>query len=192
MKQSTLKLSGWQMDHIRQVKHVFEKVEALTGVPWQAVAAVWYRESFSVTPPKTLGGPFQFDPILEPAIICNLLKFFTKLSELEIQHYARKGVNDFETGALCAACWLRLKTKPVITPNVSDEVIKDAFYGYNGRAYGSADKSPYVMNGLDEKHLNMVLRGTIPDGKGGRKRIEIVDKRPGAFTVYTQLKALNI
>jgi hypothetical protein len=186
------RLSDAQVERIRQVKHVFDKVETLTGVPWQAVAAVWYRESFSVTPPKTPGGPFQFDPVLEPVTIRNLLKFFTKLSELEIQQYVRKGVNDFETGALCAACWLRLKTRPVITPNVSDEVIKDAFYGYNGRAYGSADQSPYVMNGFDEKYLNMVLRGTIPDGQGGRKRVELVDKRPGAFTVYKQLKSINL
>jgi hypothetical protein len=187
-----LKLSEAQIERIRQVKPVFEKVEKLTGVPWQALAAVWYRESFSVTPPKTPGGPFQFDPVLQPVTIRNLLSIFTSLSTDEIQQYARKGVNDFETGALCAACWLRLKTKPIITPRVSDEVIKDAFYGYNGRAYGSADKSPYVMNGFDAKHTNMLLRGTIPDGHGGRKRVVIIDKRPGAFTVYTQLKSLNI
>ncbi len=186
------RLSDAQIERIRQVKHVFEKVEKLTGVPWQAVAAVWYRESFSVTSPKTPGGPFQFDPVLQPVTIHNLLKFFTKLSEFEIQQAVRKGVNDFETGALCAACWLRLKTKPVITPNVSDEVIKDAFYGYNGRAYGNADQSPYVMNGFDEKHRDMVLRGTIPDGKGGRKRVEFVDRRPGAFTVYKQLKTRTL
>lgn len=187
-----LKLSDAQLERIRQVKHVFEKVEKLTRVPWQAIAAVWYRESFSVTPPKTPGGPFQFDPVLQPATIRNLLKFFTHLPAHEIEHYARKGVNDFETGALCAACWLRLKTKPIITPTVSDDVIKDALYGYNGRAYGSANNSPYVMNGFDEKHMDMMLRGTIPDGKGGRKRIEIIDKRPGAFTVYKQLKMLKL
>ncbi|WP_303674760.1 hypothetical protein [Vampirovibrio chlorellavorus] len=184
------RLSESQIERIRQVKHVFEKVERLTGVPWQAVAAVWYRESFSVTPPKTPGGPFQFDPVLQPETICNLLKFFTRLSSAEIEQYASKGINDFETGALCAACWLRLKTKPVITPEASDEVIKDALYGYNGRAYGGADKSPYVMNGFDQTHRDMVLRGTIPDGRGGRKWVEIVDKRPGAFTVYKQLKSL--
>ena len=183
-----LKLSATQIERIRQVKPVFENMERLTGVPWQAVAAVWYRESFSVTPPKTPGGPFQFDPVLSPATIRQLLKRFTRLSVLEIEQYASKGVNDFETGALCAACWLRLKTKPVITPTVSDEVIKDAFYGYNGRAYGSVENSPYVMNGFDAQHLNMRLRGSIPDGKGGRQQISKIDKRPGAFTVYRQLK----
>jgi hypothetical protein len=186
-----LKLSDTQIERIRKVKPVFENVERLTGVPWKAVAAVWYRESFSVTPPKTPGGPFQFDPILSPSTIRQLLKRFTKLSVLEIEQYAIKGVNDFETGALCAACWLRLKTKPVITPAVSDEVIKDAFYGYNGRAYGSADNSPYVMSGFDAQHLNMRLRGSIPDGKGGRKPISKIDKRPGAFTVYKQIKNLQ-
>ncbi len=186
------RLSEAHIERIRQVKHVFEKVEKLTDVPWQAVVAVWYRESFSVTPPKTPGGPFQFDPILQPVTIRNLLTFFTPLSHSEIQQYAQKGVNDFETGALCAACWLRLKTKPVITPNVSDDVIKDAFYGYNGRAYGSADQSPYVMNGLDEQHQNMVLRGTQPDGHGGRKWVAFVDKRPGAFTVYKQLRNAGV
>lgn len=184
------RLSEAQIERIRQVKHIFEKVERLTGVPWQAVAAVWYRESFSVTPPKTPGGPFQFDPVLQPETIRNLLKFFTRLSSAEIEQYASKGINDFETSALCAACWLRLKTKPVITPEASDEVIKDAFYGYNGRAYGSVDKSPYVMNGLDTAHKDMVLRGTLPDGKGGRKRVAFIDKRPGAFTVYKQLRSL--
>lgn len=183
-----LKLLEAQIEHIRHVKPVFENAERLTGVPWEAVAAVWYRESFSVTPPKTPGGPFQFDPVLSSATIRQLLRRFTKLPTQAIEQYATKGVNDFETGALCAACWLRLKVKPVITPDVSDSVIQEAFYGYNGRAYGSAENSPYVMNGLDEQHLNMRLRGSIPDGKGGRIHISKIDKRPGAFTVYRQLK----
>lgn len=184
------RLTERQLGRIREIKHVFEKVEKLTGVPWQATASLWYRESFSVTPPKTPGGPFQFDPVLGQESIKLLLRRFTRLSEAQIGEYASKGVNDFQTGALCAACWLRLKTGPVITPNVSDAVIKDAFYGYNGRAYGSADRSPYVMNGFDESHRDMILRGSIPDGKGGRKRVAIIDQRPGAFTVYKQLKAL--
>lgn len=186
------RLSEAQIERIRQIKPVFEKVKKLTGVPWQAVAAIWYRESFSVTPPKTPGGPFQFDPVLDTASIRRLLLRFTSIPESQIEKYAHKGMNDFETGALCAACWLRLKTGPIITPAVTDEIIKDAFYGYNGRAYGSADKSPYVMNGFDEMHRDMILKGTIPDGRGGRKKVAIIDKRPGAFTVYKQLKSLNI
>lgn len=192
MFQPILGLTDRQIDRIRQVKPVFEKVEKITGVPWEAVAAIWYRESFSVTPPKTQGGPFQFDPIPDKTTLLALLLRFTNLKGKAIDQYVQKGINDFEAGALFAACWLRLKTKLIVTPDVSDEIIKDAFYGYNGRAYGSADRSPYVINGLDPEHSNMVLRGTIPDGQGGRKRVEIVDKRPGAFTVYKQLKSLNL
>ncbi|MBY0451238.1 MAG: hypothetical protein K2X01_11500 [Cyanobacteria bacterium] len=192
MFQPVLGLTERQIDRIRQVKHVFEKAEKITGVPWEAIAAIWYRESFSITPPKTPGGPFQFDPIPDKPTLLALLLRFTNLKGKDIDQYIQKGVNDFEAGALFAACWLRLKVKPIITPDAADEVIKDAFCGYNGRAYGSADRSPYVMNGFDQERFNMVLRGTIPDGRGGRKRVEIVDKRPGAFTVYKQLKSLNI
>ena len=64
----------------------------------------------------------------------------------------------------------------------------DAFYGYNGRAWGPLPtNSPYVMNNFDAQHMNMVIRGSIPDGHGGRKWIDNIDLRPGAFTVYKQL-----
>lgn len=192
MFQPTLQLSNAQIQRIWEVKPIFEKIELLAGVPWQALAAVWYRESFSVAPPKTPGGPFQFDPIPPPATLKRLLQRFTSLPEMAVEQYVEKGVNDFEAGALFAACWLRLKVGPVVTPQASDALMKDAFYGYNGRAYGSADRSPYVMNGYSPQHHHMTLRGTIPDGQGGRRRVEIVDKRPGAFTIYKQLKALNI
>jgi hypothetical protein len=186
----TLKLSEAEIARIRQVQPVFEKVQALSGVPWEAVAAIWYRESFSIHPPKTPGGPFQFDPPPSRQTLLALLVRFTRLSGQQIRSYLDKGINDFEAAALFAACWLRMKVKPVITPDVSDEVIREAFYAYNGRAYGSADQSPYVMNGYDAAHHLMRLRGTLPDGRGGRRRVSIIDRRPGAFTVYRQLKSL--
>lgn len=189
--QPTLKLSVDQIKKIQAVQPVFQKVEETTGVPWEAVAAVWYRESFTVQPPKTPGGPFQFDPTPSRATQLALLVRFTQLTGAQIYNIIEKGLDDFENAALMAACWLRYKVTPMITPNVSDEVIKEAFYGYNGRAYGAADRSPYVMNGFDAAHHRMQLRGTIPDGKGGRHPVNIIDTRPGAFTVYKQLKSLN-
>lgn len=184
-------LTKHQVEYILTLKHKFQEVEAAIGVPWQAVAAIWTRESFSVAPPKTPGGPFQFDPPLNQHQIRGLLKTFSQLSADKIEEFTKKGTNDFETAAYCCACWLRLKCKPVLTPKSPDADIKDAMYGYNGRAYGSVDNSPYVMNGYDKAHKEMRLIGTIPDGKGGRKKINIVDKRPGAFTVYKQLKELK-
>lgn len=183
-------LTDQQIKRVQAAYPALRQVQRITGVPWQAMAAIWYRESFSVTPPKTPGGPFQFDPIPSPGALRGLLDRFTKLNDEEKRRIAALGVNTFYTGAVLAACFLRTKTGPVITPDAPDEVIKDALYGYNGRKYGSADNSPYVMNGIDEAHYPMRLRGTIPDGKGGRKMVDIEDERPGAFTVYKQLKAL--
>lgn len=185
-----LELPAASIKRIQNVYPRLKRVQELTGVPWQAMAAIWYRESFTITPPKTPGGPFQFDPVPSRGTLKGLLKRFTKLDDQAINDVLLKGVNDFDSGALLSACFLRNKTGPVITPTVDDETIKDAFYGYNGRKYGSVEKSPYVMNGYDSARLNMELRGTIPDGHGGRRWVEIVDKRPGAFTVYKQLKKL--
>lgn len=181
-------LKSEEVKKIQSVKPIFLDVQKATGVPWQAVAAVWYRESFSVASPKTLGGPFQFDPPLPKAHIASILRRFSKLTSTEIEKFAVRGVDDFETGAYCCAAWLRLKCKPVITPGSPDEVIADAFFGYNGRAYASYSKSPYVMNNYDEEHKNMRLKGSIPDGKGGRTWVNIIDKRPGALTIYKFLK----
>jgi hypothetical protein len=184
---------GLHSDPIKKIRSVYpilKKIEEVTQVPWQAMAGIWYRESFSVHPPSRHGGPWQFDPVPSPGCLRGFLNRFTSLSTVEKEDILRKGVNDFYAGGVLAACFFRLKTKPVITPDCPDEVIKDAMYGYNGRKYGSADHSPYVMNGFDEAHYPMRLIGTIPDDKGGRKHVDIYDHRPGAFTVYKQLKAL--
>lgn len=69
-----------------------------------------------------------------------------------------------------------------------DSVVKDAFWGYNGRAYGSADKSPYVMNKFDDQHQDMHIHGTVLNEAGKRIHINNVDKKMGAFTFYQQLK----
>lgn len=182
------RLTAHQLMIIAQRKPVFEHAQALTGVPWQAIAAVWYRESFSVTPPKTPGGPFQFDPVPPRARLNELLKSYTKLDENERAALIGKGVNDFQAGTVFCACWLRHQSKANLSVDHSDAAIKDAFYGYNGRAWGAnPDNSPYVANESDLKHDDMIIRGTIPDGHGGRKRIETIDGRPGAFAVYRQL-----
>lgn len=189
-------LTDSQIQTIKKNKSVYVNAEHLTGVPWQAVAAVHFREhSLGTSNPERVGGPFQFDPPLTEIQMRSLLKRFTNIGKKEtIEEYVRKGINTFETAAVFAACWLRHKSVPVITPTASDESIKDAFWGYNGKAYGSADKSPYVMNMYDSAHMNMVLRGTVPDKKNPSKRVKVetVDKRPGAFTIYKELKRLGL
>lgn len=186
-----LKLTKAQIDKIMHEKAIFDEVESHCGVPWEAIAAVWVRESFSVASPKTPGGPFQFDPAPGAKVFANLLRRFSDFEIARINSLAARGVNDFEAAAFLCACFLRNKIKAVITADATDDVIKEALWAYNGRAYGSSDQSSYVMNGFDSKHMNMIIRGSLPNPNGkGRIKIEVVDKRPGTFTVYKQLKQL--
>lgn len=188
-----MKLTSAQIAVFKNHKPVFMRAQEATGVPWEAVAAVWYRESFSVTPPKTPGGPYQFDPIPQPGKLAWLLDNFTsKLTEKEKHDLIIRGVNDFSAGAIFCAAHLRSATRYLITVLATDEAIKDALYGYNGRAYSSCERSPYVMNNYDEHHKDMTISGSIPDGKGGRKWISTTDKKLGAFAVFKQLRDLNV
>jgi hypothetical protein len=187
------RLSETDLLHIVANKGTFTKAADLTGVPWQAIAAVWYRESFSVAPPRTPGGPFQFDPMPSVEVLEGLLHSFTHISMIDMREWLSKGVNDFQAGALFCACWLRHQSRYKLSENHTDEAVKDAFYGYNGRAWGPhPESSPYVYNEFDQTHSGMHIRGSVPDGHGGRHFIDNVDARPGAFTVYRQLIDANI
>jgi hypothetical protein len=186
----SIKLDKNQLYYIYQFKHVFNKASGLTNVPWQLLAGIWTRESFSVASPKTPGGPMQFDPPLSFSQITSLLHKYTNLTTIDIEKYARKGANDFPIAVICAACFLleKMNGKPIRT----DADIMTAAWRYNGAVGHNPTNSPYVYNGFDAEHNGMRLIGTIPDGHGGRKKVDIVDHRPGAFTVYTQLVTENI
>lgn len=187
------RLNQAELDRIKKAKPVFQAVEKITGVPWQAIASVWYRESFSVTPPHTPGGPFQFDPVPPAEKLMKYLKIFTKLSDDEARKLVAAGVNSFQAGAVFAACHMRWVSKFNLAEDHSDTAIKDAFYGYNGRAFDPyPESSNYVVNELDAKHDDMGISGTIPDGHGGKKWIRATDHRPGAFTVYRQIVDLGL
>jgi hypothetical protein len=184
----SISLTKGQLTYLVGLKHMFVSAQDLTGVPWQLLAGIWTRESFSVVPPHTPGGPMQFDPPLSQSEILHLLQKYTKLSLSDSQAISKKGVNDFPTAVLCTACFLLEKMgKPIKT----DADVQIAAWRYNGTAGHDPTCSPYVYNGFDKDHNGMHLVGTIPDGHGGRKKIDIIDHRPGAFTVYMQLIATN-
>ncbi len=155
------------------------KVEEHTGVPWQAIAALWYRESFAFST-KEPSGPFGFTvEERTPTALRLLLDRFTDLDATEKELLVSMA-SVFEAACYFAACRLRLKTAPVITPHATDEQIKDALWGYSGRYSAAAYQSSYVMNGFDENHLNMI---TIRPG------VEpAVDSKLGAFSVFKLLK----
>lgn len=184
------RLTKSQLDHLRAQKPTFEAVEQATGVPWEAMAAIWYRETNSVAVPKNrVGGPFQFDPPPPDNRILFLLDHYSTLSRDEKLEVVAKGVDDFHSAAYISACHGRHHCNPKITPNASDADIKDFFWGYNGKKYGGVDHSPYVMNGYDTAHDGMILSGTVRDKNGNQVRIKPrPEAKPGAFIVYKQLK----
>jgi hypothetical protein len=188
------RLTSAEIDTIKANKLILLEAQYLVKVPWQMLAAVWYREHG-----LTMGNnPFQFDPPPTHAVILGLLQSYTDYKPLKYS------VDDFSFAAILAACWLRHKCRfplvmvqsyqldvekdvhestQVISVDTSDKAVADAFYGYNGRAYGSNPlNSPYVANELDELHHNMHFRG-----EDNGKWIDIIDTRPGAFVVYKQL-----
>jgi len=104
------------------------------------------------------------------------------------------GSSLYET-AVWAGKHLQSKVGGRLTQDMTDgELLKDAFFGYNGRAKSYArqatamgfDKpyegSPYVMNNFDAKHKNM---GIITRDYGG---IDGKDTRDGAYTVFVLLR----
>ncbi|MBA3993401.1 MAG: hypothetical protein C0469_07725 [Cyanobacteria bacterium DS2.3.42] len=191
------RLTQSEINKIAAQKPIFQRAQDLTGVPWRAIATIWYRETFSVAPPThRVGGQFQFDPPPSDESLMYLLHNYTKVPTMaEKEALVKSGIEYFTSAAIFAACWLRHKSKFVLTIAATDEHIKDAFYGYNGRAYKDADHSPYVMNYFDEDHYEMRIYGTVRDAKGNNIRLKdkdgkdgVPNKQIGAFVVYKQLQ----
>ena len=136
-----------------------------TGVPWEAIAALHYREhNFYRDNPKNGQGPFQ-------------------LYDLHNSNPSDPRLKDFRQSAQYAATFLRNKVANKLVPgkplDADLEVLKTAFWKYNGSQKVFAplpDKASYVMNYYDQEHYRMLFKNGKPDG------------RNGAFTVYTLLK----
>ena len=109
------------------------------------------------------------------------------------------GDDDFETAARIAGDVLQKKARGMLTQETEDQdLIKDAFWGYNGRAkwQGSYDRSSYVMNKFDANHMGddgkgMLLKGTLRANDGSRVFINHPDSKYGAWTMYAYLKTLG-
>ena len=168
----------------------YRYAEELTGVPWAMLAGIHFREHglHRDNPSGVPGGPFQFDPSPSEKVLAALMTRFiapNRLAQAERTALLKGSITLFESACVFAACWLQEKVQGQLKPDSPDEIIKTAFWGYNGKVNGSPDHSAYVMNGYDAAHYPMPLSGTI----AGRW-VHIQDTRAGAFTVYRQLKAL--
>ena len=185
-------LDAKQINTINQLKPRFLEAQNATSVDWRALVGIWYRESFSVAPVASPGGQMQFDPALTEEEMQKLLETFSTLSPQDITRVVEQGQNDFPSALVLAACFLKFKTKtPKAGLIMATEDVLHALWCYNGKVGQKPEDSAYVYNGFDKDHFEMTLKGSLPSKNGKRKNIDIKDKRPGAFTVYTQLRCIG-
>lgn len=188
-------ISSTIINHVNNTRPFYEMAMNETGVPWEMLAAIHYRETnFSRTNPNNGQGIFQFvngeggpyppGPVSD-AEFYRQLKFMA--DKLQNDYVWRNSPNP-------ASVQIRK-----LVPNDNDfALIKNTFYSYNGRASVYADQaqyygynrstqpfegSPYVMNRFDCQRSRM---GIITRDYGS---MDGVDTRYGTFTLFIRLKS---
>lgn len=161
------------LDAANANKSVYQDAAAKTGVPWEFLAGLHYRETNFGNTAANGDGPFQ----------------------VQGATYQTFGVDSAVEAANKAKSLVKGSYGKTLTSSSGDETIKLAYLAYNrGVMYKRAgctwDDSPYVMNNFDADHKDMswpdsacevVPPATIVKGKVEYGRL-------GAFTVYSILK----
>jgi hypothetical protein len=184
-------LSSFVMTGVNNNKSFYIEAQNQTGVPWELLAAIHYRETnFSHNNPSNgqgifqflngEGGPYPSGPVSDGEFVRQLAFMANRLQN----DYVWRGSIPRERRKL--------------VPNEQNEVIvKDMLFSYNGRSTAYANQgaqwgynpsvqpyegSPYVMNRFDcdRARMPMVTRDFGP--------IDGTDTRYGAFTLYARLR----
>lgn len=160
----------------RQLKAIYE----ITRVPPEYLFAIWFRESLSFASPGP-GGPFQFDPPRPITYVAAVLRHW------RVQMAARPVEECWFTAALCAADFLQQKAGSRIGGYATPwAVLADAAWGYNGRAYGSWQRSPYVSND-PANGVRLRIVGSVINADGQRVPVNVEDRRAGVMPLYREL-----
>lgn len=171
----------------------YEWAACRAGVPWQAIAAIHYREKTFLREATNWGGPMMMDMGGQ-----GRAEFITRI-RAEEKRVARKYClwtsprvrDDFRFACLCQADELRNKVRGRLwlrNGRVDEAILADALWGVNGRAawHRTWKRSAYVNN--DPAH------GRQLTFKWRHKVNEIwyfKDTRPGALVVYRELKRIE-
>lgn len=172
-------LSKWN-EAERELRAIYE----LVRVPPEFLFAIWLRESLSFASPGP-GGAFQFDPPRPITYVAAVIRHWGL-------HLAPRALEDcWFTAALVAADFLQQKANSKIGGYATSwGILSDAAWGYNGRAYGSAERSPYVSN--DPRNgVQLRIVGSIINAQGLRESVNFVDQRPGVMPIYKALVLRN-
>lgn len=184
-------LSSFVTNGVNNNRSFYDQVMNETGVPWEMLAAIHYRETnFSHTNPSNGqgifqfvngdGGPYPAGPVSDGEFVRQLRFMANRLQS----DYVWRGSVPRERRQLQAN-----------EQNIT--IVKDTLYSYNGRASAYANQasqygysssaqpyegSPYVMNRFDCQRARM---GIITTDGGG---MNSTDTRYGAFTVFARLR----
>lgn len=152
-------------ESIKKNTGIYQEAAKVANLPWQMIAGVHFRETNNsrVTPKtNTDDGVYQIITKNYP---------YPAGETLTDEQFLQETID--------AAKFIQGKVENKLTTTTNDaNLIKDAFWGYNGRAYGSFDKSPYVMNNFDENHENMKM-DACDEGVCYK-----TDTRNGAYTTF--------
>ncbi len=184
-------LSSSLLSGVDRNKSAYLQVMNETGVPWEMLAAIHYRETnFSRTNPGNGYGIFQFTPpprAYPPGVV----------SDAEFLDQLRYMANRLQSDYVSRGSAPR-ERRQLVANEQNIAIVKDTLFSYNGRAAAYANQaatfgynsttqpyegSPYVMNRFDCPRARMGI--ITQDYATG---INSTDTRYGAFTVFARLR----
>lgn len=194
-------IPSWVRQRVNENKAIYIQVAQETGVPWEMLAAVHYRE-------------FNLRRDINPANHQGIYQMYSIYqTDTNYQRLANANAKvtdaNFREQTRYAARFLQDKAQhttrtPIVSPRKltvneqSMNLIKSTLFSYNGRASSYAaqaetygfnrvnqpfEGSPYVMNKFDCNRSSMKLITT-----DGSNTPTVPDTRLGAFTLYARLK----
>lgn len=158
---------------------LYTQIAAREGVDNILIAPIHYREHFGLDNPSNGQGIFQLYSLVKSGGTSFPSTRGAPVAEPDFVHQGQLAVQALKA---------KSRTKLTIAPDPT--LVKQVYYGYNGRnrfyasqarpGEGPWDGSPYVMNIPGVRELIMMTQ----DGGRGPRRL---DPRPGAFPIYEEL-----
>jgi len=152
-------LSARELDRVERLYSLYKEAESKSQVNWKVLAGVHYRESALGLNPKARGNEFQFDGANKGRATGNLLLDAIEAGKL-LQEKASSGLYSAKAKKFLVPPTDRLRAH-----QTDEENVRTAVFLYNGPVYRKKaapgappyDRSPYVLNQLDNQHRNMDL-----------------------------------
>lgn len=202
-------IPAWLTTRINLNRAVYQQASDATGVPWQLIAAIHYREfNNATTNPANGQGIYQLYSVYHHpnTKIRNEYRQLahpnTTVTAANLRKQTIWAAEFFQEKARASYTPVSVTNPRNLTKNETDlNLIKSALFSYNGRAGSYANQaakygysstthpfegSPYVMSKFDCARKSMGL--ITSDGSNS---LTGIDTRMGAFTLYARLKGDN-